>query len=372
MSEIKRLCLILAAVASLLLVIGVASGAAPTGRKLHPVAGPVTTLAIDGSRLVYSTDGNGVYVWDVRSDKSWRIRPPSRTDNPLVQQVAIAGQRVAWITRSVSGNSEETFERLYTASSTGAAARKLAGAFRVHEFGQDELQRWRGGWIGGPVGAGNLLAVSGWKTTPSAGGPGLETVSDGTLSVITSGGRLRRIAAGEKTIVVAGADGSRLAVLEPSGSVGIYSATGALLREVTPSSAQQVALGGGRLVVLTKTKTLEVYDPTSGRLEHVWPIATRHSYLQVGHLQAYGRLAVFSVDPRYATRNLEILDLRTGRSLTLPWQWRSAWTDASVGSLGVVYAVNSYKAYGGRHPSGTLVFLSTARVLAMLGGRVAA
>ena len=30
---------------------------------------------------------------------------------------------------------------------------------------------------------------------------------------------------------------------------------------------------------------------------------------------------------------------------------------------GLVYAVNSYKAYGGHHASGTLVFLSTARAL---------
>ena len=123
-------------------------------------------------------------------------------------------------------------------------------------------------------------------------------------------------------------------------------------------------MGGGRLVVLTKTKTLEVYDSRTGTLQHSWSIKTRHPYLQVGHLQAYGRIALFSVDPRYGNRDLRILDLKTGKSIALPTIPRSAWNDAGVGPLGIVYAVNSYKAYGGHHPSGTLVFLSTARVLA--------
>jgi hypothetical protein len=59
-----------------------------------------------------------------------------------------------------------------------------------------------------------------------------------------------------------------------------------------------------------------------------------------------------------------MLDLKTGKRVRLPTRSRSACNDASVGPLGVVDAVNSYLAYGGRHPSGSLVFLSTARVLA--------
>ncbi len=88
------------------------------------------------------------------------------------------------------------------------------------------------------------------------------------------------------------------------------------------------------------------------------------AYLQAGHLQAYGRIALYSVDPRYSSRNLRILDLKTGRSFALPTRARSAWNDASVGPLGLVYAVNSYKAWGKHRPSGVLVLLSTARVLA--------
>lgn len=366
MTRLSMLLVAIAAPLVLVLVISSAAANAPA-RKLERASGPVTALAIDGSRVAYSTDGNGVYVWDVRARKRWQLRRPTRSNNPLVQEVAIAGTRVAWITRSVNGNSEETFETLYTASSSGRGAKKLAAAYRVHEFGQDNLQRWRGAWIGGLVGSGNLLAVSRWTTTPNPGGPTFETVSNGTLSLIGSTGGLRRIASGGKAIVSGGTDVGRVAVLEPTGSVGIYSASGALLRELTPTSAQQIAYGGGRLVVLTKTKTLEVYNATTGALEHRWPIKTRRSTLQVGHLQAWGRIALFVVDPRYASHNLTLFDLRTGKCVTLPWQARSAWNDAAVGQLGVVYAVNSYKAYGGHHPSGTLVFLPMAKVLSMLG-----
>jgi hypothetical protein len=347
----------------LLLAVSATATSTPT-RKLKHASGPITALAIDGPRVVYSTDGNGVYVWNVRSGATSQVRRPSKSDNPLVQEVAIAGGRVAWITRSVSGNSEETFEDLYTASSSRVGTKKIAHAYRVHEFGQDNLQRWKGDWIGGLVGSGKLLAVSRWTTKPNPGGPTFETITGGDLNLITSAGGLRRVASGEQAVVSRAADTGRVAVLGPAGSVGIYSAAGALLRQITPSSAQEIAMGGGRLVVLTKTKTLEVYNPRTGALEHTWPIKTRHAYLQVGHLQAYGRIAVFSVDPRYSSRDLRILDLKTGKSITLTRKPRSAWNDAGVGPLGLVYAANSYKAYGGHHPSGTLVFLSTARVLA--------
>jgi hypothetical protein len=220
----------------------------------------------------------------------------------------------------------------------------------------------RGEWIGGLVGSGKLLAVSTWTASPSAGGA--ETISNASLSQIgLASGQLQPIAVGESAIASRSADAGQVAVLRPVGTVGIYSAAGALLREITPSSATEIAMGGGRLVVLTKTKTLEVYNSRTGVFEHRWSIKTRRNNLQVGHLQAYGRIALFSVNPRMASRNLRILDLKTGKSLFLPRRPRSAWNDASVGPLGVVYAINDYRAYGGHHPSGTLVFLSTARVL---------
>ena len=349
----------------LLLVLAVPAAATRTPtRKLKHASGPIVALAMDGPRVVYSTQGNRVYVWNIRSGATSQARDSSSSTFPLVQEVAIAGTRVAWITRDVAGNSEETNEDLYTASLNGAGARKLAHAFRVHDFGLDDIQRWNGDWIGGLAGTGKLLVVSRWTTAPNPGGSTFETISNARLSLISAtGGRLHPIAGGEDSIVSASVDSGHVAVLRPNGSVGIYSATGVLLRQITPSSAQEIALGGGRLVVLTKTKTLDVYDAKTGAFEHSWPVKTK-AHLQAGYLRAYGRIALFSVAPGRSSRNLRFMDLKTGRNVALPTIFRSAWSDASVGPLGVVYAVSNGKAYGGHVPSGTLVFLSTARVLA--------
>jgi hypothetical protein len=175
------------------------------------------------------------------------------------------------------------------------------------------------------------------------------------------------------TIVSGSAADSRIAVLRPGGTVGIYSSVGRLLLQISPSSAKEVALGGGRLVVLTQTKTLEVYDSRSGVLLHTWPVHTKRTYLQAGHLRAFGRIGIYSVDPRRSVRHLHIVDLTAGKELVLPAAERPWAADAAIGPLGLVYAVNTDRS--GPHPkqSGTLVFLSTTRVLAMLArGRAAA
>jgi hypothetical protein len=352
----------------LLLVLAVSATATSTPtRKLKHASGPIVALAMDGPRVVYSTQGNAVYVWNIRSGSTSRVRGYSTSSYPLVQEVAIAGKRVAWITSTVAGNSEETNEDLYTASASRRGVKKLAHAYRVHEFGQDELQRWNGNWIGGLAGSGTLLVVSRWTTRPTPGGPTFEAVVSGSLSRIDpSDGRLQALTSTLQSVVSRGVDAGRVAVLRQDGSIGIYSGAGVLQRQISPSSATEIAMGGGRLVVLTQTNTLEVYDPGTGKLVHSWLVKPKPVYLHLGHLQAYGRLAVYAVGVGYGAHGLRILDLQTGKSIALPWRYRSAWNDATVSSLGLVHAVNSYKAYGGHHPSGTMVFLSKARVLAAI------
>lgn len=347
--------------ASSLLVLAVAASATSTPtRKLKHASGPITALAIDGARVIYSTDGNGVYVWNVQSGTTIRVLIPSQSDFPRIGQVAIAGRRVAWITDDVAGNSMETNENLVTTALGRYGARTLAHAFRYFDL---DLGQWRGDWIGGLVGSGKLLAVNTWSTTPNAD-TRTETISNARLSRIgLSSGQLQPIGGGDSVIVSRSVDAGQVAVLRSTGTVGIYSAAGVPLREIAPHPAVEIALTSGRLVVLTKSpQRLEVYNAKSGVLEHSWAIKTKHPYV-LGNLRAYRRLAVFAVGVGRLPRSMRIFDLQTGRSLVLPWRDRSAWTDASVGPLGVVYAVNSYKAYGGHHPSGTLVFLPTTRVL---------
>lgn len=358
MNQLSRV-LLLALALVLVLAVSASATSTPT-RKLKHAGGPITALAIDGARVIYSTDGNGVYVWNVQSGTTVRVRTPSQSDFPRIGQVAIAGQRVAWITDDVAGNSMETNENLVTTALGRYGTRTLAHAFRYFDL---ELGQWRGDWIGGLVGSGKLLAVNTWSTTPDAE-TGTEAISNARLSRLAlSSGQVQRIAAGDSAIVSKSVDAGQVAVLRSTGSVGIYTAVGVRLREITPDPAVDIALTGGRLVVLTKSpQRLEVYDTTSGVLEHSWALKTEHPYA-VGNLRAYRRLAVFAVGIGRLTRSMRLFDLQTGRSLVLPWRDRSAWNDASVGPLGVVYAVNDYRAYHPHRPSGTLVFLSTARVV---------
>ena len=79
------------------------SGGIPT-RALKHATGPITALVMDGPRVVFSTDGKRVYLWNVQTGTARIVKAPAASAFPLVQEVAIAGQRVAWITRRVAGN----------------------------------------------------------------------------------------------------------------------------------------------------------------------------------------------------------------------------------------------------------------------------
>lgn len=351
----------------LVLVVSAASAAVPT-RTLKHVSRPVAGVATDGWRVAYVTDDDAVRVWNVQTGATTQVRAGSGhyMDHPLIPELAIAGTRVAWITLGVNGNSLETWARLYTRSLTGDA-RKVAEAFRSDGYSDGGVELWRGNWLTGLTGSANVLAVSRWTTTPKADESGM-TISSPRLSVVDPKRLvLRVIAAGEKAIVSASADAGRVAVLRPDDSVGIYSSAGALLKQITPGSAKEIAYGGGRLVVLTDTRTLEVYDARSGALLHTWPVHTSPTYRQPGSLRAYGRIAVYFVDPRALSQRMHLVDLATGKELVLPptsHPWGSP--GAAIGPHGLVYTVNTYRF--GSHPTraGTLVFVSTAKALSMI------
>ena len=144
-------------------------------------------------------------------------------------------------------------------------------------------------------------------------------------------------------------------------SVGVYSATGALLREIEVSSAHQIALSGTELVVLTTSKTLTVYNWRTGRLLHTWRLPS------VGHLHLedlHGQIAVYSVFSQ--GRNLHLLQVTTGKDTLLakgpglsPYYNRGV--DAQIEAPGLVYAVDKPG-----YETGTLVFVPMARVLAAI------
>jgi WD40 repeat protein len=337
----------------LVLVVSAAASGLPS-RKLEHTKRPVVAMAIDGSRVAYSTDQNAVFVWNVLTGKTTRARGVHLGTGASIPQLAVAGTRVAWILTHVAGNSEETRAQLMTSSPTGAGRRVVASAFRIDGYNDNGVQVWDGTWLTGLAGSGNVLAVSRWTTQHNA-------ISDERLSLIDSKGRLRVIASGPGTIASVAADARRIAVLRPDGTVGMFSSAGGLLLNVTPSSVQEVALGGGKLVVLTGTrKTLEVYDSTSGKLLHVWELATGRA----GNLRAYGRIGVYSTPFGHSSQYLHVIDLLTGKEFVLPNTHHPWAVPALVGRLGLVYGIIPTPFPG---HTGTLVFLPARTVLAKLG-----
>lgn len=355
---------------SLLVVVIVAvvpaAAAAPKDVPLiKQTKSPIATIAMDGTRVAYASGGK-VYVWNTLTGATTLMKGNYSSHT---SELAIAGTRVAWITRYVVGNSYQTTERLFTAP-VGGTARLLRSARHLHGEGIDD---WRGGWVAGLVGSGKTLAVSTWW---SAG-----TVCTGQkLSLITPTG-LTLIATGPGAIISGSAEGGRIAVLrshdawptlglvpiaEPPATIGVYSSTGMLLREIVPSSAKEAALSGARLVVLTETRTVEVYNWRTGALIHTWPVAAKTPRLQAGHLAVYGQLATYSVDPRQSwTRSVHVLQLATGRDVVLATARGSARHDAAIGPRGLVYVVTYYEHNRiGQPQHGKLVLVPLAKVLA--------
>ncbi len=339
--------------AVLVLLLSVQAATAKTPGTVKQTRSPITTLAMDGSRVAYASGGK-VYVWNMSTGTSTLVQGKY---SKHTAEVAIAGKRVAWITRYAVGNSQQTSESLFTGS-LGTRGRLLASG--RHYLSDPESQAWYGRWIAGAVGSGNTLAVSTWWSK------GDGTCSAQRLSLISSGG-LRVIATGPGAIMAASADGGHFAVLRsdeawpqygptPAVTVGIYSTSGKLLREITPSSADEVALSGKQVVVLTETRKLEVYDWTTGKLLHTWPVAISTPRLKPRHLAVSGQLAVYSAG---TARALHVIRLTTGKDAVLVTARGSGyWShDAAMDAHGLVYAVN-YRDHG------KLVFVPTAKLLA--------
>jgi len=372
-----------------LVVASAQAGAATSAAgKVKVTAKPVWTLAMDGPRVAYMLDSRRVGVWDVVTDTTSVVRgnyPSNGRDfGHGSGEVAIAGRRVALITRFVIGNTLQTQERLYTAS-LGGPAHQLGKKTNHSSDGGDCTVPGSGyadgNWLGGLVGSGQTLAVSSWKADDAA------TISE-RLSLIMATG-LRTIAAGPGTTVSQSADRGHIAVLRSTDAwpayqgpaqqstpmVGIYSTAGTLLREISlnaplpnpcgaPSTLIRIALSGDQLVVLrldlpqpgSLTATVEVYDWTTGALVHTWPLALSHVAPIEDRLFVSGRIAVIE-----GAFRLRLLDLTTGKAATVAATRPN--NPATIGPRGLVYAVNPTKDSG----AGKLVFVPTTKLLAALG-----
>lgn len=374
--------LVIASVVSVLLVLSAQAGATkPQPMRVKYMPSPVRTLAFDRSRVAYVSNGK-VYVWNVATGATSVIRGTYATvGRPKVpayaltidHEVAIAGTRVAFVTRYVNNGGELTdltHERLYVAPVGGWAHR--VGPVFSSALPASGAGGVSGTLSAGPIGSGNLLALSTWSSD-------YDTKSDEALQLITPSG-LQTITTGPGAIVAESASNGRIAVLVSSAfppTVRIYSSTGAFLSELAPSAAREIALSGSRLVVLTWKNTVDVYDWSTGDLLHTWPVATVPPGARTAHLAVYGRLAVYAIDSGYATpRTLRLLDLETGRDVAVVrargggrpgGTYRSTNQDAAMNRHGLVYIVNYTPRAHPREVRGKLVFVPMAKLVARLG-----
>jgi hypothetical protein len=336
----------------LVLAAGLAGGACGSEAAEAPpvknVTGWITALAMDGPQVAYATQAyaptncDKVFTWNVATHRGVLVSGPKTgtcgDDEPHgqpVRQVAIAGDRLAWI-RNITGNTESD-DYLFTATLPKPSEVKLASSMRTG----DTSGILKGDWIGGLVGSGTVLAVNFWSTDASG------AVTQASLTSVRPSS-LSRLVKGPATITAQSADLGRIAVARPDGSVAIYSAAGTLLKSIAPSSIREIALRKDYLVALTQDKTLEIYNAHTGAFIRKWAVPGGAANLDV-----HSNIAVYSVD-----RKLYGVQLTTGKQVVLAARSRAI-VAASIEAPGVVYAYNTSR---GIKSIGNLIFLPLTRV----------
>jgi hypothetical protein len=156
--------------------------------------------------------------------------------------------------------------------------------------------------------------------------------------------------------------------------VSIYTTNGEPLTEFPVDAATEIALTRNQLAVLTPAPTpaLEIYDATTCALEHTWPAQGATTATsgpnQVGHVEAFGGLVLYSVYSQYVGghETLHVLDPTTGQEAVVGTvKAFGANREWAIGSRGVVYALNSR--LNSTAGPGKIVFVSTAKLDALLG-----
>ena len=327
-------------------------------------AGQIEALAMDGSRIAYDIAGgygartrcNEVYVWNPVRHSTTRVsgRGTCGADNTStgagVRELALAGGRVAWIVNQ--GGNSESGDHLYVSTVAGRRERVLATAFRTGSV--DGILT--GNWLGGLVGARSFLGIDHWATDSTG------AVNSARLQRI--GARLGDLAQGTDAMLAESTDGRLVAVLRENGTIGLYSASGALLRTVTPNQgAREIAVRGDYVAVLTTASTLEVYNSHSGRRLKTWRVARGAQSLDVSSgLAAYA--APLPSTPGAAPRVVHVRRLNGARDrvlVTTPPEL----VGVRLEPAGLAYAFSRFAP--GR--PGAVVFVPMIRVLRTLRAR---
>lgn len=360
--------------ASLVLAAG-AAGTTEGAATVRHFDSPVGALALDGNRIAYglgSSAGHAdsqVFVWNLGTGRTTTVSGPRTSSRPYdagggLSALALAGSRVAWIVRA--GSNTYSTDVLFTSSLASPRERQVASVQRTAADCGSMGPHCAGKWIGGLVGAGDRLLVNRYTTAGHGSGKvdGVNhAVTSGALYVL-SGKRLRQVATGTPTVTAAYGDRGRVAVLQPNGSVGIYTSSGRRLRSLTPTPrAAAVALNGRNLLVLKYGGTLALYDSGTGILRKTF--RTRGDSKLVQNLGVQKNIAIYTTGVGFGLGSfthstLHAVDLTSGKDRvigTFGSRFADVIGEARIDSAGVAYASKFLD-------RGRLVLLPWARVAA--------
>ena len=348
----------------------IARGRLLSGRPdvLFTTRGLITKLAADGNRVAVKTTVRSsrscgrVIVWTApgRRSKSFSTSNPGclsilcRRGSGCVDELALGGGQVAWISRS-GGNNLELMV---------IAARLRSGRPRRIEYvvnGDGAGGDRKGDWVGHLLGGGSLLAYSAW--TISCEAPDPEDCDMGRASLSITDEKIVRVSADGAAILKLGpgstplraVGGGRMA-LESEGAISILSASGArvaLVPVVPGNPPRAIALSRTRLAV-TRTFTLDVHNPATGAKVKSIPLGPAAALRLVG---VNSRLALLR-----GPRRLVLVRLSDGKLIALPITSTRAASivDARLTEAGLFYAYNVRRP----SPGGRIVFQPSARLLA--------
>ena len=315
-----------------LLVVSAQAGVTkPQATKVKRTPHSVWAVAMDWPRVAYATgkDGNSetIRVWNMATEATSAVKSPKGFATHDANQIAIAGERLAWI-RTVQLGNTELDHWLYTAPLGGSAH------LLKRMLGYTDTDCGLGGpQMGGLVSSAKIMAVSTWIENSNG------TVSSNKRLDLITPKRLRTIATGPDAILSESADGGHIAVLPmppPSLAEGycegvlptsavIYSTQGTLLRTIALASSRPEHSGLSVRAQRQRGRgadgrahepngpawvTLSVYDWTTGALRHTWPIAIPQYPGEVS-FTAHGELAAVEGPFR-----LHLVDLNTGKDVT--------------------------------------------------------
>jgi hypothetical protein len=268
-----------------LIALAVAAGlgqAGVTAARTFSVAGAVTAIAADGSRVAIAVRNpagcDGAVVWTAPGTASQTYVSKSSCAGVVfhgITEIALAGNRVEWVA-TAGGNSQDMVVEAATLGSPRIARVAFASNQAAGAAGGVD-----GDWLGHLRGDGTLLVYNSWHEcslsrrqgarpcSPSSPIGGI-FYSNQTLWKLV-GLTKARIRSGEDALEVVAVDGGRVALQSVrDGSVIVVDSHGRRLTSsaITGATASGTAMQGTQVVTLHGS-SLQLWDASSGHLNGV-------------------------------------------------------------------------------------------------------